>query len=296
MFSDTLAVTPAHDESKTIVRLVRVILSLGCPVLVVNDGSKDDTACVARSAGALVLDLPEQSGYSHAVLAGLGFALEHGFLNVISIDADGAHDPAEVPTILKQHMVQGNDLTIGNRFGPECDRGVPSTKRWANFFASSLLNICLGTSFDDVASGFRVFEIGLVKQLLAIIPLGGYSLPYQTVMLASRRGLRVSSVPISVHYDASVLLGTRVQEMLDLIVVLEKHERLSNVLGPGLALVRELVVAFEPFTVKVAGETLCLHPLDSTGAYVFQVQDRHFLSRAPGRVIDFDKTSITGPA
>ena len=97
--STTLIVMPAFNEEASVGDVIREAFRElpGISILVVNDGSKDDTTRVAREAGALVAALPFNLGVGGAMRCGFRFALAHGYRNVVQVDADGQHDPAELP-------------------------------------------------------------------------------------------------------------------------------------------------------------------------------------------------------
>jgi len=139
-----LALVPAYNEA---VRLEPVAAAAGrfLPVLVVDDGSRDETARVGRQAGAEVLEQSPNQGKGAALRAGFRYALAHGFAAVITLDADGQHDPAEIPAFLQVFSESGADLIIGKR---DFSR-MPVVRRLSNTLGTRLFSWALGQPVPD---------------------------------------------------------------------------------------------------------------------------------------------------
>ena len=159
-----LIIIPALNEADSIGRVVRRIRDHmpDTPVLVVDDGSADDTAGEARSAGAKVLTLPYNLGIGGAEQAGFLYALDHNYDIVVRLDADGQHRPEEIPGLLESLERDGVDLVIGSRFVGESDYRAPFARRIGiRLFAALLSRIC-GQRLTDTTSGFRAAKRGAV--------------------------------------------------------------------------------------------------------------------------------------
>src|SRR5690606_32791873 len=117
----TLIVLPALNEEESVGDVVREVYEKlpGVTCLVVDDGSSDETAQVARAAGATVAQLPSNVGVGGAMRLGFNYALANGFDNVVQVDSDGQHDPASVPALLDQ--LETSDIVLGARFAGEGD-------------------------------------------------------------------------------------------------------------------------------------------------------------------------------
>jgi glycosyltransferase involved in cell wall biosynthesis len=133
-------VVPAWNEEAAVGETVREILGAvpGAGVLVVDDGSTDLTAQVARKAGALVLELPYNLGVGGAMRAGFRYAVRHDYDAVIQVDADGQHDPTEVPDLLAK--LDEADIVIGARFADKGDYQVRGPRKWAMVVLSKVLS------------------------------------------------------------------------------------------------------------------------------------------------------------
>ena len=138
--SRTLVVMPAFNEEASVASVVREVFTKvpGVTVLVVDDGSNDNTAELARTAGALVAQLPFNLGVGGAMRVGFKYASENGFSNVVQIDSDGQHDPDGVPALLEQ--LESADLVLGARFAGTGDYEVKGPRKWAMVFLARVLS------------------------------------------------------------------------------------------------------------------------------------------------------------
>lgn len=174
-------VIPAYFEEKTIGAVVERCLPYADEVLVVNDGSTDDTVKVARAAGARVVYLPKNVGVLGATQVGLREA--SGDI-IVTLDADGQHDPAEIPRVIIPIVEGRADLVMGSR--PSFPYLSERVLTWM-----TSLRVPVG----DASTGFRaVTEVGARK-----MELHGRCMCGTFVLEAARHGARVTSVPISVH-------------------------------------------------------------------------------------------------
>lgn len=143
-----LIVIPAKDEAVTIAKVVADVIALGyVDVLVVDDGSSDDTGLVARQAGARTIRAPLPQGAWGAMQTGIRYAVRHNFSSVITMDADGQHQPSELGRILQ--AARYADVVIG---------ACPSRGSRARKFAWSFFRRLTGFSLEDLTSGFRLYN------------------------------------------------------------------------------------------------------------------------------------------
>jgi glycosyltransferase involved in cell wall biosynthesis len=199
-----VALVPAHDEAPRIAAVVRGA-SAHLPVLVVDDGSADDTAAVARDAGAEVLEHRPNAGKGAALRAGFRIALERGCEGVLTLDGDGQHDPAEIPAFLAAFGAGWSaeagsdlarpDLVVGCRdFGR-----MPPVRRVANTLGGRAFSWAVGTHVPDNQSGYRLVGRRLMEAALASDERG---FEFEVEMLATciARGWPVAWVPIRTIY------------------------------------------------------------------------------------------------
>ncbi len=193
-----LAVIPAYNEASRIAPVVRHLVQQGLPVLVVDDGSRDATAAVAREAGADVLRRAN-GGKGTAIIAGCRRAVELGYRRVLLLDGDGQHDPAEAPRLIAAAR-RGADLVIGMRM---LNLGrQPLYRRCFNRLSSLLVTLAAGQRIRDSQSGYRMCD----PRLLLALPLAGHKYDLETEMciLAARAGRKVVEVPIRVIYNDKI--------------------------------------------------------------------------------------------
>lgn len=183
-------VLPAKNEAPTVgqtVKAVSAILS-GAEIIVVNDGSTDDTAAVAQAAGARVAHHPYSMGNGAAIKTGARAA--NGDV-IVFMDADGQHDPADIATLLAR-LNEGHDMVVGAR-----QRGSQASigRGVANGLYNRLASWMTGHKVEDLTSGFRAVRSNKFREFLYLLP-NGFSYPTTSTMAFFRAGYSVTYVPI----------------------------------------------------------------------------------------------------
>jgi glycosyltransferase involved in cell wall biosynthesis len=157
-----LAVVPAYNESRTVGRVVRAIHDAepGFDVVVIDDGSTDDTAEQAERAGAQVLRHPFNLGIGGAVQSGFKFALENGYDYMVQVDGDSQHDPTEIRRLIKTMGEDPRiDMVCGSRFlTKDCDYVAPISRRTGIHIFAFILSRIVGQRVTDPTSGFRLYN------------------------------------------------------------------------------------------------------------------------------------------
>ncbi|MFI5301278.1 MAG: glycosyltransferase family 2 protein [Polyangiales bacterium] len=182
----TIAVIPAHDEEETISAVVSRAGTYVDRVLVIDDGSHDKTAELARQAGAEVLSLNPNRGKGGALRAGLDRAVELGAEVVVTLDADGEHEPDELPAFLK--AIENADVVLGAR---EVYRS--GARRALNGLALFWFQL-LDPSIRDTICGYRAFRTAVLPKLAT--NAGGFAYEQEVILLAVQAGLRLATVDI----------------------------------------------------------------------------------------------------
>lgn len=189
-------VLPAKNEAAAIgatvekihAQLLQMQIVGEIEVLVVNDGSTDDTAAVAQAAGARVVHHPYSKGNGAAIKTGARIA--EGDV-IVFMDADGQHDPADIPRLLDK-LAQGYDMVVGARQrGSQASVGRGLANRFYNWFASYMT----GQKVEDLTSGFRAVRADKFREFLYLLP-NGFSYPTTCTMAFFRAGYSVGYVPI----------------------------------------------------------------------------------------------------
>jgi hypothetical protein len=192
-----LAVVPALNEARSVGDCVRGLHELGLPVLIVDDGSTDGTADVARQAGASVLRLELNQGVGGALRAGLRAARALGYRAVVQSDADGQHSASAVAHLLEVDREAPCDLTIGSRFLDEAARrATPFARRTAHRILARLASRPAGCRLTDTTSGLRIIREPLLGPLSDWMPPHYLGDTYEVVLEAARRGYSIQEVPV----------------------------------------------------------------------------------------------------
>jgi glycosyltransferase involved in cell wall biosynthesis len=189
-----LALIPAYDEGPRIGAVVEAARRT-LPVVVIDDGSHDDTANRARAAGAMVLEQVPNAGKGAALRAGFRHALEAHAPAVITLDADGQHDPAEIPLFLERFAARRAELIIGQRDL----RSMPPVRRLSNTLGGLALAAALGRTVPDNQSGYRLIGRTLMRALLDSDEQG-FEFEVEMIARSIALGLPIDSVPIRTIY------------------------------------------------------------------------------------------------
>lgn len=231
-----LVVVPAWNEERTVADLVCEVLETSphVDVLVVDDGSWDETAAVARSAGAQVCRLPFNLGVGGAMRAGYRHALRNRYDVVVQVDADGQHDPAYLDKLVAG--LDHADVVIGARFAGEGDFPARGPRRWAMAVLARLVSRLAGTRLSDVTSGFRAANRTAIAVFATYYPTEYLGDTVESLVIALRNGCRVEQVPVAMRARAA---GRGSQTPARATVYL-----LRAVLALGLALVRRWPTTF----------------------------------------------------
>jgi glycosyltransferase involved in cell wall biosynthesis len=193
--SDVVAIIPAYNEASRVAQVVcgtRAHL----PTWVVDDGSTDDTALRAQEAGATVLRQTPNQGKGAALRLAFREALDAGYTAVLTLDADGQHDPAEIPTFLHAHEQRGADLIIGARDF----RQIPLVRRIANTLGRWTFSWALGQPIQDNQSGYRLIRRRLMSATLNSQETG-FEFEVEMIVICAEQGYRLEWVPIRTIYS-----------------------------------------------------------------------------------------------
>jgi len=189
-------VIPTYNESKAIADVVRKLRHYGLEVVVIDDGSVDNTAKIAREAGATVLENQKNQGKGASLIKGFDYALKTGFDYIITMDGDGQHMPEDIPFFLRLANSSDNGIFVGNRMSKL--KNMPFVRVVTNKFMSWLISLVIGQKVADTQCGFRLIK----KEVLQKIKLktAKYEIESELLIEAARQGFKIESVPIETVY------------------------------------------------------------------------------------------------
>lgn len=147
---------PAYNEEKRVGAVVREVLEYCPDVVVIDDGSPDDTDKVAAEAGATVLEHVHNQGKGAALQTGFDYARANGYDLALTLDADGQHAPSDIPAFLQAYERTHSPVLVGNRMGHV--RDMPWNRRFVNRFMSDLLSRVMGQYVPDSQCGYRLYH------------------------------------------------------------------------------------------------------------------------------------------
>lgn len=216
----TVAVIPAHNEAETIGSIVDGTRTAVDHVVVVDDGSTDETAAVARRHGASVIEHAINTGVGGAVRTGYRYAIRNGYDFVLQIDADGQHDPAHIPRLLD--AAADADVVIASRYLNESFREYSAVRKAGISFFTAVVNHLGNVDVTDVTSGYRVYRVSALE---SILHRSDRHWAVEQTLEAASRDLRIEEVsaemPTRETGDSQFTLDTFVlypARMLDVIL------------------------------------------------------------------------------
>ncbi len=192
----TLTVIPALNEAKAIGPLVKQIRALGYDVFVIDDGSSDATAELARSAGAVVLSTGKRGGKGNALRQGFYYAIHNNYDAVIAMDGDGQHAPADMHVFVERCRKTGAAIVNGNRMADT--REMPAVRRATNAFMSWLISSICGQKIPDTQCGFRLLTADVLRKVT--LESDNYEIETEILIKASKQKFKIDSVPITTIY------------------------------------------------------------------------------------------------
>lgn len=191
-----LVIVPALNEQETIHRVVSEIRAARFDVLVVDDGSTDNTADRAKKAGATVLRLPLNLGVGGALRAGFRFAIDHHYAAVVQVDADGQHPVSQIRDLVTAAEQQNAHLVIGSRYLSPDTTLIPTVpRRIAMQILSRLVSLLAGKTITDVTSGFRIICKPLLDEFAEQFPIYYLGDTFEAAIVAGRANYTLGEIP-----------------------------------------------------------------------------------------------------
>jgi glycosyltransferase involved in cell wall biosynthesis len=198
--SNILVCIPAFNEAHMIGEIVNRARDYASEVIVCDDGSKDDTARQAQAAGATVIRHKVNMGYGSAVKTLFRTARDKKADIMVTLDADGQHDPEQIPKIIDPILNEGFDIVLGSRFLNSSDREkVPSYRSFGIKTLTLLTKVVSYNNITDAQSGFRAYNKAALSQIQ--LYEDGMAISAEILLRAREQNLSIKEVPTTITYD-----------------------------------------------------------------------------------------------
>lgn len=187
---------PVLNEAQAVGAVVSSLRAQDLDVVVIDDGSTDDSGAIARQNGATVIRHDVKKGKGQSLRDGFRYALEHGYDGVITMDGDGQHDAADIKQFLWLAAKERPGMVVGNRMVNP--RGMPCVRYLTNRFMSSLISRACGQRIPDTQCGYRYIDSSVLRE----VPLAcdDFEIETELLMKSSKQGFRIESVPVMTIY------------------------------------------------------------------------------------------------
>jgi glycosyltransferase involved in cell wall biosynthesis len=194
--SDVLIVIPAFNEAESITKVIEQLQIAEFDILIVDDGSTDNTASVAEKNGVPVLQLPFNLGVGGALRAGFQIALDWGYQAVVQVDADGQHPISSINDLINEMNLQDSHLVLGSRFlSSETSMSISRFRRFIMQILARSASKATNTKITDSSSGFRIIRNPLLLEFSQTLSINYLGDTYEALILAGRAGYKVSEIP-----------------------------------------------------------------------------------------------------
>ena len=247
----TLVVLPVYNHRGALRRVALGTLAMHPDVLVVDDGSTDGGPATLAGLPLNIATHDVNLGKGAAILTAAAWAREHNYTHIVTIDADGQHDPADIPAFLRISMQEPDALVVGVR---DFDTpNVPKASRFGRTFSNFWLRVQTGQSLADVQSGFRCYPLDILKAL--DLREKRYSFEVEVLVKAAWAGFALREIPVTVHYPPK-------QERISHFDTLADNVRIS-LLNTRLTARAMMPLPQRKMVRDAAGTISVLHPLNS---------------------------------
>lgn len=262
----SLIIIPAYNVGKKIGKLLNTMIPYKDNLIIINDGSTDNTERIIKNMQFNYLNNKENRGISYSIKNGINWGKEQGYNQVILMDGDGQHNPKYIP-YFEYQLSKGYDYVYGARFSK--DVYCPNSKLCANILVSLLVNEKWNVYIKDIACGFKSFKLyrGIEDN---INQNGGYSLVYDTLFCCLEKGYNIASVNIDPIYYPEELWYTRNNEINALINALEKYQKNTTILEHYIDLVKDCINNGRDFQIELEGKNFYAFYLKNRKGYIIQ--------------------------
>jgi len=195
--NNTIVVIPSYNEAMTIGSIVRDVTAMGFSVLVIDDGSLDNTRGEALDNGAMVIRNRENLGKGGSIRKGICHVLEKmNYQWMLLMDGDGQHHPEDIPFFLEATRKDKADIVIGNRMMQT--KAMPLIRYWTNRVTSWVTSNICRQSIPDSQCGYRLIRVGMIQGLK--LASDNYDIESEMLIESARAGLKIKSIPVQTIY------------------------------------------------------------------------------------------------
>lgn len=212
---------PAYREGGRIGATVKAVRAYARDVVVVDDGSDDDTAREAQEAGAIVLSHARNMGKGAALQTGFKHVMAAGYDCVVTMDGDGQHAPEDLPGFLDVYRTSGARVVVGNRMADP--RTMPLVRRLTNRFMSGLLSRRMGQHVPDTQNGYRLYGREVLPILMQTVS-EGFAAESEVLLDLAAAGERIASAPTRIIYGDERSKIRPLRDTIKFFRMLRKHK------------------------------------------------------------------------
>ena len=197
-YQDLYIALPAFNEEEVILDVLKDLRSHGFHnIIIVNDGSSDNTSEIARQHGAIVLSHLMNRGAGAASQTAITYARKKGIKYLLLMDADGQHHTEDIKHMYEAIKEQDLDVVVGNRFDTKVN-SIPRSRVLFNSIANRLTNVFCKNNYSDTQSGFRLLNRNAIEKFN--LKVDGYGFCSEMIIVGEHFGLKIGEVPIKVSY------------------------------------------------------------------------------------------------
>ncbi len=217
---NTIVMIPSYNEARTIGSIVRSLVRTGLDVLVIDDGSADNTERQALDNGAMVIRHKTNLGKGVSVRSGLQHILDKmNYEWIVMMDGDGQHHPEDVPVLMGATTDKETDIVIGNRMGQTSN--MPSARYLTNKFTSWVLSKMCGQAIPDTQCGFRLLRADALRGLQ--LESDKYDIESEMIIQAASNGLKISSATVQTIYGDEYSRINPLRDTIKFFQLIIKH-------------------------------------------------------------------------
>lgn len=189
-------IIPVHNEAKHIGPLIEALRTKKHDVIIIDDGSTDQTRAIAQEKGATVIRHQQRGGKGYSLRKGFEYALQHDYEGVITMDGDGQHDVEDIDQFVQAAQKYQASIVTGNRM--DNSGSMPFVRLCTNRFMSWLISLACKQSIKDTQCGFRYISRDVLEKLN--LTCQGFEIETEILMKACKKGFKVYSIPVKTIY------------------------------------------------------------------------------------------------